>query len=339
MRWGAYRWFVPAGIVVSGVWDALGAASAPSGPQSSSLVHDKLSAAIRTKVIGQDSGMSMTAHPGWLTLPTETASVRAFATQIHDLVLQAVAARANGTVRVETTFFGKKFTPAGTLPNYQGGGIFAWERPAQWGRVWGEPSHCQWDIQSMGTSGGFVTGTPTALAQAVVCNQADDPLSLRLQKQADVYTAFSSIKGFGGEEVAPPTTVPGLSPAYVGLNTEEGTGTATPTDMGFRYFTVGDVKISSSGTATGASTSASTAKPSGASPPTRAISSSRKSTTRHLWPRSSVLAFQRPVMVQFPYWPDVSPFARRWSLSLGTAAMVRLFPRPGPGFFAHTLAF
>lgn len=338
MRWGAYRWFVPAGIVVGGVWDALGAASATSGPQSSSLVHEELNAAIWTKVIGQDSGMSMTAHPGWLTLPTETASVRAFATQIHDLVLQAVAARANGTARVEATFFGKKFTPAGTLPNYQGGGIFARESPAQWVRVWREPSNCQVDIQSMVTSGGFVTGTPTASAQAVVCNQADDPLGLRLQKQADVYTAFSSIKGFGWEEVAPPTTATGFSPAYVGWNTEEGTGTAPPTDMGFRYCTVEDVKISSSGTA-GASTSASTAEPSGASPPMRAISSSRKSTTRHLWPRSSVLAFQRPAMVQILNWPDVSPFARRGSLSLGTAAMVRLFPRPGPGFFAHTLAF
>lgn len=275
MRWNTYRRVFAAAIVAGGVLGSLGMVSATSGPQSSSLAHGKLNTAIWTKVIGQDSGMSMTAHPGWLTLPTETASVRAFATQIHDLVLQPVTATANWTVSVETTFFGKKFAPAGALPNYQGGGIFAWESPTQWVRVWREPSNCNLDIQYMVTSGDFVTGTPTASAKAVVCDPADDPLWLRLQKQGDVYSAFYSTNGAEWQEVAPPTTVAGLSPTYVGLNAGEGTGTATPTDMGFRYFTVGDVNISSSGTVTGSSTSPSTTESSS----TNAVSSSTKSTS------------------------------------------------------------
>ncbi len=241
-------------------------ALAATGPVSSTLAKGTLNTQV-WQVLGQDSSMSLTKHPGWLTIATEHAPVAQFATTLHDMVLQTVAPSADWTVSVETTFFGTKFGPAGTLPNYQGGAIYAWQDDNNWVRMIRQVSNCtlgvQIDVGSWGSQTGIetpagqpvATGTTTANGTAgtpaydVACNNNDDPLWLRLTKQGDLFTGYYSTDGKNWVETQSfkDTTI---SVKDVGVNAGEGGGTATPTDMGFKDFTVGSTPTAATNTAT-----------------------------------------------------------------------------------------
>ncbi len=233
-------------------------ALAASGPQSSTLAHSTLNTKIWTSVIGQDTQLSMTNNPGWMTIGTEYAPNASFATTLHNMVLQPVSASANWTVSVETSFFGKKFGPAGTLPNFVQGGIYAWAGTGSWVRVLRQPPNCTLELNWL--SGGTLTQPPVpTTASAVVCNNSDDPLWLRMTKNGDVYTGYYSTDGKNWVETNS-QAMPGFSPTAIGLNANQGGGKNPPTEFGFRDFTVAG--------------SASAAAPASAQPTTSASSGS-----------------------------------------------------------------
>lgn len=280
-----------AALVVAAVAPA---AFAASGPVSSSLASGKLNTSI-WHVLNQDSGLSPTAHAGWLTLPTETALAASFG-QAHDVVLQPVASPSeNWTVSVETTFFGKNFGPAGTLPNFQSGGIYAWQNGSNWVRMIRQPSNCTLAIQIDDGTWGSQTGLLTASGQpmpsgaahengvagtpayGVACNNSDDPLWIRLSKQGNLYTGYYSTNGTTWVETQS-WQDPVLQVADVGINANEGGGTAPPSQMGFKDFTVSGVTgAPAAPTTTSSTASSSTAASSTASSSTAATSSSATS--------------------------------------------------------------
>lgn len=265
--------------MAAGALLAFGQVGAASGPRSSTFANGKLNTSIWTNIIGQDSQMSLTKHAGWLTIPTETAGVVAFATQLHDMVLQPVSPTADWSVSVETTFYGIKFAPAGTLANYQGGGIVAWQGDLSWVRVWRAPSDCKLTLNYM-TSAAKLTIVPMSpAAQAVVCNQQDDPLWLGLQKQGDTYTGYYSTDGKTYYPVGAATAVSSVQPTYVGVNAGEGTGTATPVDMGFKDFTAAALTVGAESTTSSSTSAASKSSISASSSRTTSSSTSASGTS------------------------------------------------------------
>ncbi len=274
---GRYRLGLGAIGLTVGVLMAAGQVLAASGPQSSTLANDKLNTAIWTQVIGQNSGLSMIKPPGWLTISTEPAPVRSYATTLHNMVLQPVSPSANWTVSVETTLFGIKFGPSGTLPNYQGGAVYAWQNAQDWVRMLREPSDCMLTIGSL-INGTFTPGTTSSQAAATVCNNSADPLWLRLQKNGNVYTGYYSTDGKTWVS-AGSATLSSLQPADIGLNANEGGGSAAPTYFGFKDFTVGTAATSGSGSTSAASSTTSSTTSSAASSTTSSTPSSSASST------------------------------------------------------------
>jgi LPXTG-motif cell wall-anchored protein len=234
---------------------------AASLPQSSTLSKGTLNTSIWTQVLGQDSHLSLTKHAGWLSIGTEYSPNASYATTLHNMVLQPIASSANWTVSVETTMFGVKFGPtAGTLPNYVNGGIYAWQNATNWVRMLRQPSTCYiglgWDINGKMTPGARTAVSAGALAAS--CNNADDPLWIRLTKQGDVYTGYYSTNGTTWYE-ADSTTAPTVSPAFIGLNANEGGTHIKPVDVGFKDFTASSAPTApASSTATAPSQSQST---------------------------------------------------------------------------------
>lgn len=245
--------------------------AAASGPVSSTFSKGTLNSSI-WHVIGQDANLSMTAHSGWLTIKTQTLGVANYGTGLKDMVLQSADPTANWTVSVETTYFGIKFGPAGTLANYQGGGIYAFQDNTDWVRMQRQASNCtlalQADDGTWGSQTGITYGNGQTLptntvtensasgtpAYTVACDNSADPLWLRLTKVGTVYTGYYSTDGSNWvqtESFAWPT----LKPAYVGVTANEGGGTATPIDFGFKNFEA------TSATASGAASSASSSTP------------------------------------------------------------------------------
>lgn len=278
LKLGRSLW-VPMVAVAASAFLTLGQVGAASGPQASTLSKGTLNTSIWTQVLGQDSGLSMTKHAGWLSIPTEHAPVGAFASTLHNMVLQPVSPSANWTVSVETTFFGVKFGPQGTLPNYQGGGIYAWQNDTSWVRMIREPADCKLGLQYY-SSTFQQPATWTTDSTAVVCNNSYDPLWIRLSKQGDVYTGYYSVDGSNWVQAGPTETVSTLSPADIGLNAGEGGGTGTPTDMGFKDFAVGATgKVVQPPSSTSSSSSSSGATTSKASSTTSSTASSSASST------------------------------------------------------------
>lgn len=159
-------------------------ASAAAMPQPSTFANGTLNTSIWTTLLGQDSELSLTKHLGWMTIGTEYGPNAQYATTLHNMVLQPITPSNNWVVSIETTFFGLKFAPAGTLPNYVGGGIYAWQGPTSWVRMLRQPSTCYlglgWDLNGTLTTGPKAEVAPQALA--AVCNNNDDPLWIRLEK-------------------------------------------------------------------------------------------------------------------------------------------------------------
>ena len=273
------RWQATLGVSLGGacllVAALAPAAFAASGPVSSTLAKGTLNTSI-WHVLNQDSGFSMTTNSGWMTIPTETAPVANFATALHDMVLQPVSSSANWTVSVETTFFGKKFGPSGTLPNYQGGGLYAWQDSSHWVRMLRQPSNCTLAVQIDDGTWGTQTGLFSASGQALAtntatengvqgtpayntaCNNSNDPLWLRLTKQGNLYTGYYSTNGTTWVQ-AESFQDPVVTVNDIGLNASEGGGTGTPINMGFKDFVVaGSSGTTSSTTATTSTTSSTT---------------------------------------------------------------------------------
>jgi hypothetical protein len=276
------RWQTTLGVSVGGACLVIAAlapaAFAASGPVSSTLAKGTLNSSI-WHVLNQDSSFSMSTNAGWMTIGTETAPVASFTTKLHDMVLQPVSSSANWTVSVETTFFGKPFGPSGTLPNYQGGGIYAWQDATHWVRMLRQPSNCTLGIQIDDGTWGSQTGLFTASGQALptgtvtengvqgtpayttACNNSDDPLWLRLTKQGNLYTGYYSTNGTTWVQ-AESFQDPVLTVNDIGLNASEGGGTAPPINMGFKDFVVagssGTASTTPSTTATTSSTSSTT---------------------------------------------------------------------------------
>lgn len=245
--------------------------AASSGPVSSSLSKGTLNTSIWT-VIGQDSNLSMTAHPGWMTILTQHLPVATYGTGLKDMVLQPTNPSSNWTVSVETTYFGLSYgPPPGTSSNYQGGGIYAFQDSTHWVRVQRQALGCDLAVQMDDGSWGSQTGityanggalpngtatenaAPGSAAFNVACNSKDDPLWLRLTKTGDVYTGYYSTNGSTWVQLQS-FAWPSLQVKDVGLTANEGGNTFTPVPFGFKDFTVGAT------TATAATTTSTTAK-------------------------------------------------------------------------------
>ena len=247
----------------------LGQAAAASGPVSSTFTKGTLNTSIWT-VLSPDGNLSMTKNAGWLTLPTETAPTSSWATTVHNVVLQPVASSANWTVNVQVTWFGTSLgTPtAPALPTYQEGSLIAWQNYTNWMRVLDQASTCtlalQWEINGSQSQGaGSASSVNETTLSAAACNSADYPMWLRLTKDGTTYSGYYSTNGSTWNLIgtAADTT---LQVADTGVYAGQGGGTKTPTDVGFRDFTVGTGALSATGTtasttSTAATTSSSTA--------------------------------------------------------------------------------
>lgn len=255
-----YR-FLPAlaGIAFASVL-VVGQAFAAGQPQSDSLSSGTLNTSIWSKVLGRNSNLSMTKHPGWMSITTQTSANGQFAKAIYNMVMQPIAPSANWTVTVEASFFGIKLgPPAGTVQNFTNGGIYAWQDATDWVRMDWQPSTCYiglgWD-----TAGKATYGDKTNVSKAdqtAACLTANDPIWLRLVKSGDTYTGYFSLDGKTFSKTDS-TTVPGVQPTYIGLHGDEGSGTGTAVvDVGFKDFTAG--AAASGGTTSSITVTSSTA--------------------------------------------------------------------------------
>ena len=264
--------------------------AASSGPVSSSLSNGTLNTSI-WHVIGQDSNLSMTAHPGWMTILTQHLPVATYGTGLKDMVLQPANPSGNWTISVETTYFGLSYgPPPGTSSNFQGGGIYVFQDNTHWVRVQRQALGCDLSVQMDDGTWGTQTGITYANGQAlpngtvtenaaagstafsVACNSKDDPLWLRLTKVGDVYTGYYSTDGSTWVELQS-FAWSSLQANYVGVTANEGGNTFTPVPFGFKDFTVGAATASAT-SSTASSTTSTTAKTSSS-----AASSAKSSTS------------------------------------------------------------
>ena len=278
---------ITAGVLLAAGQAAFAASS--SGPYSSTLANGTLNTKIWTQVIGQDSQMSMTKNPGWMTIGTEYAPNAAFAAHLHNMVLQPVSSSANWTVSVEESFFGATLTSI-TAPNFVQAGIYAWVSPTSWLRIIRQPAGCQLQVSWL-SSGTVAQPTVATTNGTVACDSQDDPLWLRLTKSGDTYTGYYSTNGTTWVETNSETMPSTFAPVDIGLNADQGGSQAPPTYIGFKDFTVlGQTGASPSATTSSAtsssssstapsSTSSSTASSSTASSSTSSASSSTAATT------------------------------------------------------------
>lgn len=259
----------------------LGQAAAASGPVSSTFTTGKLNTSIWT-VLNPDGNLSMTKNAGWLTLPTETAPTSSWATTIHNVVLQPVSASSNWTVNVQITWFGISLgTPtAPALPTYQGGSLVAWQNYTNWMRVVDQPSTCQLMLQwetngTMALGAGSASSVNETTLSAAACNSADYPMWLRLTKDGTTYSGYYSTNGSTWNLIGIEADST-LQVADVGVYAGQGGGTKTPSDAGFRDFTVGTGTLSATSTA---ASSTSTSATTSSSTSTTTTSSTSKATT------------------------------------------------------------
>ena len=146
---------------------AVGSAAfaASSGPVSSTLSKGTLNTSI-WHVIGQDSNLSMTSNPGWLTIQTQHLPVATYGTGLKDMVLQPANPNGNWSISVETTYFNLKYgPPPGQPTNYQGGGIYIFQNNTDWIRVQRQALGCEVSVQMDDGTWGTQTGITLANGQ------------------------------------------------------------------------------------------------------------------------------------------------------------------------------
>ncbi len=267
-----------AGGVLLAAGQAVFAASSGSGPYSSTLATGTLNTRIWTQVVGQDSQLSMTKNPGWMTIGTEYGPNAAWAQHLHNMVLQPVSSSANWTVSVEESFFGATLTSI-QPPNFVQAGIYAWVSPTSWLRIIRQPAGCQLQVSWL-SSGTVAQPSVAATNGTVACASQDDPLWLRLTKSGNTYTGYYSTNGTTWVETNAETMPSTFAPVDIGLNADQGGSQAPPTDIGFKDFTVlGQTGASPSATTSSSSTAASTTSSSTANSSTSSSNSSTAATT------------------------------------------------------------
>ena len=208
---------------------------------------------INTKVwhvYQKDSQLSMTSHPGWLTITTEQGPASDLSSA-KNIVLRATDPKASITASVQTTLFG---LPYSQLQDYQGSALYLWQDANHWIRMQWQPGNCliavQFDPGTWGQSTGITlpNGQPvssqafagddeSSAAQKVGCDPADDPIWLRMTKVGSIYTGYYSVNGRTWTATQS-FAFPSLQVNDVGFSANSGGPKDHPVAFGFRDFSL-----------------------------------------------------------------------------------------------------
>ncbi len=297
------RWGIAVAMGAAVVMAGTVAMAATSGPVSSSLSGTTLNTKIWT-VQNQDSDLSMTAHPGWLSIGTEEGPAGSMSTA-KNVVLQPSNPNANWTISVETSLFNTQFgvnktsfsglgKDTGVLQSYQGAALYVWQSGSDWIRVQRQPSNCtlavQFDPGTWGSSTGVTdangqpvssqafSGATTPQAAQVACTQTDDPLWLRMSKVGDIYTGYYSTNGTTWVELQS-YAFPALQASYVGVSANSGGESTSVVDFGFKDFAVTTAATSTTSSATSSTTSSVTSSSASATSSSSASKTSASTST------------------------------------------------------------